>query len=424
MATNGSVGLRSRLAWVAALAAALVAAVVVPAGGVTAEGSLDPSFDVDGKVVTQIGSGSDAATAVVLQSDGKIVAAGYSHNGANLDFALVRYNSNGSLDMSFDSDGKVTTPIGSSDDYAYAVVLQSDGKIVVVGYGNTGTNTDVVLVRYDLDGSLDTTFDGDGKVTTPIGSSNDYAYAAAIDHGGKIVAVGYSAGADADFALVRYIGDATTPFGARVVGVPRYSTSLTRTVAWLASDSGTGVAAFDVRRRSALYTASTYGSWSMFKSNTSLPYGSFTGSAGRTYCFESRGHDFADNTGVYSPPKCVEFPVNDRTLTRHGSWTQGTGTAFYDGTYVSSTSSSAYLTLGVHFRHLAVVVTTCSGCGTIKMYLGSTLLKTINLAASSTRHKVVIDVSSSLTVKTGTLKIKQSSAAKTVTIEGVGASLA
>ena len=77
------------------------------------------------------------ASSVAIQSDGKIVAAGYSDNGSNWDFALVRYNTDGSLDTSFDGDGKVTTAIGSGDDYAYSVAIQSDGKIVAAGYSTT-----------------------------------------------------------------------------------------------------------------------------------------------------------------------------------------------------------------------------------------------------------------------------------------------
>ena len=74
---------------------------------------------------------------VAIQSDGKIVVAGYSDNGSNDDFALVRYNTDGSLDTTFDSDGKVTTAIGSGDEHACSVAIQSDGKIVAAGYSTT-----------------------------------------------------------------------------------------------------------------------------------------------------------------------------------------------------------------------------------------------------------------------------------------------
>jgi uncharacterized delta-60 repeat protein len=109
-----------------------------------ADGDLDTSFSSDGKVTTAIGSGADQANSVVVQSDGKIVAAGYS-TGV---FAVVRYNIDGSLDTTFDTDGKVTTAIGSGTDRANSVVVQSDGKIVAAGYSNNGTNVDFAVVRY------------------------------------------------------------------------------------------------------------------------------------------------------------------------------------------------------------------------------------------------------------------------------------
>ena len=131
-----------------------------------ADGSLDTSFDTDGKVTTAIGSATDYGRSVAIQSDGKIVVAGYSNNGSNFDFALARYNTDGSLDTYFDSDGKITTAIGSSNDYAFSVAIQSDGKIVVAGYSYNESGGEFALARYNTDGSLDTSFDTDGKVTT------------------------------------------------------------------------------------------------------------------------------------------------------------------------------------------------------------------------------------------------------------------
>jgi len=170
-----------------------------------ADGDLDTTFSGDGKETTAIGSGTDTAWSVVLQSDGKIVAAGYSFNGSNDDFAVVRYNTNGSLDTTFDTDGIVTTAIGSGTDTAYSVVLQSDGKIVVAGRSSNGSNYDFAVVRYNTNGSLDTTFDTDGIVTTAIGSGTDIAYSVVLQSDGKIVAAGYSRiGSNNDFAVVRY----------------------------------------------------------------------------------------------------------------------------------------------------------------------------------------------------------------------------
>jgi len=113
-----------------------------------ANGLLDSSFDTDGKVTTAIGSSHAFASSVAIQSDGKIVALGSSYNGSNYDFALARYDTNGALDTSFDTDGKVTTGIGASAEEARSVAIQSDGKIVVAGYSYNGSNYDFAVLRY------------------------------------------------------------------------------------------------------------------------------------------------------------------------------------------------------------------------------------------------------------------------------------
>ena len=168
------------------------------------DGSLDTTFGTAGKVITAIGSGTDVANYVVVQSDGKIVAAGYSHNGSNVDFAVVRYSTDGSLDTSFGTGGKVTTAVGSSNDTGRSVVMQSDGKIIVVGSSENSTDTDFAVVRYNTNGSLDTTFSSDGKVTTAIGSGNDGANSVVLQSDGKIVVAGVSFETFEVFAVVRY----------------------------------------------------------------------------------------------------------------------------------------------------------------------------------------------------------------------------
>jgi uncharacterized delta-60 repeat protein len=164
-------------------------------------GGFDAGFGTSGVVTTAIGTANEVINAVALQPDGKIVAAGYSGNGTNDDFAVVRYNTDGSLDTSFDTDGKVTTGFGAANtDIANAIAIQTDGKIVVAGYS---FYTDLVfaIVRYNTDGSLDTNFDTDGKVTTQIGSDGSFAKSVIIQSDGKIVAAG---DAGSLFALSRY----------------------------------------------------------------------------------------------------------------------------------------------------------------------------------------------------------------------------
>jgi len=175
-------------------------------------GTLDTTFNSTGKVVTSVTSTgflNDSASSVVLQSDGKILVSGYSNNGSNYDFALVRYNSDGSLDTTFNGTGKLTTSISSSSDFAGSMGLQSNGRIVVAGYVSRFANSDFAVARYNSNGSLDTSFNGTGKVTTDIGTAtDDLAFGLAMQPDGNILLAGYSNSAGTyQFALVRYLGD-------------------------------------------------------------------------------------------------------------------------------------------------------------------------------------------------------------------------
>ena len=104
-----------------------------------------------GESTTPIGNANDEGRSLVIQADGKPVLSGSSNNGANYDFAVARYNTNGTLDTSFGVGGKSTTPIGGADDIAYAVALEGDGKIVAAGSSYNGSSYDFALVRYNSD---------------------------------------------------------------------------------------------------------------------------------------------------------------------------------------------------------------------------------------------------------------------------------
>ncbi|MCP4382263.1 MAG: hypothetical protein GY798_12765, partial [Hyphomicrobiales bacterium] len=174
-----------------------------------ADGSLDTSLDGDGMLTTAIGSGNDVGYSVTVQDDGKILVAGSSATGgSDNDFALIRYNADGSLDTSFDGDGMVTTNFGLTGDYGYSVTVQSDGRILVAGNSHNGSDRDFALTRYNTDGSLDTSFDTDGKLTTDFGSGDDNGVSVTVQSDGKILAAGYSwNGSNYDFALTRYNAD-------------------------------------------------------------------------------------------------------------------------------------------------------------------------------------------------------------------------
>jgi uncharacterized delta-60 repeat protein len=175
------------------------------------DGSLDASFGNGGTVTTAFGSGIVQPSGLAVQADGKLVAAGSVLVGSTLDFALVRYQPNGTLDQTFGKAGRVTTQITRSDDDAQALALQADGKLVLAGSANVGGHFDFALARYRPNGTLDRTFGKAGKVTTDFtGPDNsDAANALAVQADGKLVAAGvaFTGGVGEDFALARYQRD-------------------------------------------------------------------------------------------------------------------------------------------------------------------------------------------------------------------------
>jgi uncharacterized delta-60 repeat protein len=189
-------------------------------------GTLDSSFGVGGKVITPIGSGEDRGHAIAMQSDGKVVVAGYSHNGTNKDFCVVRYNFDGTLDTSFGTGGKVTTDFGGTNDEANGVAVQADGRIVAVGGALSGSNQKVFAVaRYNADGTLDDSFgtSGTGRIKTTIGSTSieTQAYAIIALNNGKLLVAGNALYNSTDYVLARYNVDGSLDgeFGAGGVAV-------------------------------------------------------------------------------------------------------------------------------------------------------------------------------------------------------------
>ena len=155
-----------------------------------ADGNLDPSFGTSGIATTDLGGNDDKARDAALLPDGGFVAVGQADPAglANVDFGVVRYTADGHPDPTFNTTGVETTDIAGRGDVANAVAVQPDGKIVAAGEAETAPSFfDFALVRYNTDGTLDKSFDGDGIVTTDLGSEFDDATAIAIQPDGKIV---------------------------------------------------------------------------------------------------------------------------------------------------------------------------------------------------------------------------------------------
>jgi uncharacterized delta-60 repeat protein len=175
----------------------------------TADGAIDTAFGGgDGKVTTDTGQGEEAATGVALEAGDSIVVVGYTdlpHEGGETfgpsTFSVVRYEADGALDTSFGTDGRVKTAF-SAGAFPHDVVVQADGKIVVVG----GVGNRFGLARFTADGTLDPTFGGDGRVTTNLSSDVDDGRAVAVQDNGRIVVAGTAWGIGRGaFALARYL---------------------------------------------------------------------------------------------------------------------------------------------------------------------------------------------------------------------------
>jgi len=173
------------------------------------DGSLDEAFGEGGIVQTYF-----AETQVVgeqnglgLQSDGKIIISGYTTSATDYDFAVMRLNSDGSVDSSFGTDGRTLTEIGDKQDYAYGLTIQDDDKIVMVGRRSDNTGSDAIVVRYTGDGHLDASFGTDGVVAIDFDGGADDLRTVEYQSNGKIVAGGYSSNFGLSFILIKLLPD-------------------------------------------------------------------------------------------------------------------------------------------------------------------------------------------------------------------------
>jgi uncharacterized delta-60 repeat protein len=191
------------------------------------DGTLDSSFGSGGEVFTNLTPGYDDALAVAVQPDGKIIAAGYvrpTQNNASDEFAMIRYNTDGSLDTTFGTPtppgtqlpsgyttggGVVETSLGGYAE-ARAVALQSDGKIILAGRSALGSGVGKALVRYNTDGTLDSTF-ASGGIAMQSDPAGGPWYGVTVQGNGQIVVAG-----GGTYALGRYNKDGTldTTFGS------------------------------------------------------------------------------------------------------------------------------------------------------------------------------------------------------------------
>lgn len=154
------------------------------------DGSLDNSFGSNGQVIIHPGTGSGAALGMGEQSTGHIVLSGYTTNGSNLEIAMVRFDSLGVLDNTFGVSGIALTSIGGTQNIANDIAIEIDDKIILVGRTNNGGLFDFAVLKYNVNGTLDNTFGTNGYVITSIDISNDNALGVAIESNGRIIVAG------------------------------------------------------------------------------------------------------------------------------------------------------------------------------------------------------------------------------------------
>jgi alpha-tubulin suppressor-like RCC1 family protein len=183
---------------------------------------------------------------------------------------------------------------------------------------------------------------------------------------------------------------------------------------------GTGtVTTYDVRYRRAAWNGS-FGAYSAWLSATALTGATFSGLPGSTYCFSVRAHDSLSLVSAWTSETCTAVPLDDRSLSRIGTWTLGSGSAYYRSTYTrSSTNGAKLVRTGVVARQLAILVTTCRTCGTVRVYWGSTLLRTISLYSATTAYRRLLAITTFTSARSGTLSIRVISSSKPVIIDGV-----
>jgi uncharacterized delta-60 repeat protein len=201
----------------------------------TASGVLDPTFGSGGVVRTSLGTGQDVANAVAVQPDGRIVAAGYKRTGNLFDFAVVRYNVNGTQDTSFGNLGVVLIPVGASNDIARSVAILPNGKILVAGESfNGASSNDMAVVRLNANGSIDGTFADAGVALVDFAGGADSATSMVVQENGRIVLAGNAfadgpAGTQRAFALARLTatGARDTAFGSGFANNGRAAVDIT-----------------------------------------------------------------------------------------------------------------------------------------------------------------------------------------------------
>ena len=192
------------------------------------DGSLDLNFGVDGQVVHEVSVASDELADITVQADGKIIAIGRTNGGADYDIVVVRFNPDGSIDNTFSFDGEVITDV-AGDDRIEELYVHDNGKITALGRVSVGTQQ-VLVIRYNADGTLDNSFGSNGILLLSLVSGNVYPKGLAVTSAGEMIITAELSAGNSDVLLARLLADGTldnsfsldgivqTDFGERETG--------------------------------------------------------------------------------------------------------------------------------------------------------------------------------------------------------------
>jgi hypothetical protein len=239
-----------------------------------------------------------------------------------------------------------------------------------------------------------------------------HTYHAVIDRDGTIAATSNDVPVSWPEAVV-------VPPSASITVLRTYAAAPSFAVAWDGSPGTRPISGFDVAVRRASWNGS-FGAASTWLSDTTGTTANYPGARGSTYCFRVRARDDLGNLSGWTGETCTAVALDDRSLTRGSGWTRGAGAAYYDGTYLRTWARGATLTrTGVVAKRIAIMVTTCRTCGSMRVYWRGVLVKTVSLVSPTTVNRTLITVASFSAAQSGTLRLVVATSGKQVIVDGL-----
>jgi hypothetical protein len=365
--------------------------------------------------VSDVGSRTGGIQSISCPTDGYCAAGGsYFDAGANLR-AFVVDEVAGNWGTARQAAGSLN--VGGRS-WISSVSCASAGNCSAGGYFTNAAGGFAALVVTESNGSWD---GGQAVARSPITNSAAQVTSISCPSAGNCVAGGFLF--DATGYRQAFVVDQTpdvTPPKVSMSG-PGAAVTLSTSVhaSWSASDPS-GIDHFDVKVQSAPWNGA-FGSWSMWKVKTTATSANFGGTYGRTYCFEVRAQDRSGNVSAWSSPRCTAVPLRSDQLSRSAGWSKHASTSYFAGfAYSTKTHGASMTRTGVSGKRLSLVATTCSSCGTVAVRWNGTLVKSINLHGTTTKHRQVIALSSFAASKNGNLTVAVTSpTGESVIIEGI-----